>query len=150
MSGRRPAGSRRRALVAGLVACVFATCLLAGCTAARSVLGTTDSSCYLALPAAAKATGSHGKLDGVHLFRFSSLRQRYPQLYQALPAGHRSRQRVCVFGFSGRFTRTSVTRPYGKESGTLAVVVLDAPSNQLVGTVIFDHGPIPLGHSHIG
>lgn len=137
-------------MVAGLIGCVLVACLAAGCTVARSNLGTTDSPCYLALPAATMATGSHGKLIGVRLFRLNNLRQRYPRLYHELPAAGTSRQQVCVLGFSGQFTRASVSRPYGKAAGHLAVVVLDAPSNRLIGTVIFNHQPIPLGHSHIG
>ncbi len=150
MNPSRAAGSRPHRLLAGLAGLALAAGLAGGCTAARSVLGTTDSACYLALPAAAQAAGSHHKLTGVRLFRVDSLRQRYPKLDEALPTTANPKQRVCVFGFSGRFARSSVSRPYGKDAGHFAVVVLDAPSNQLVGTVIFDHQPPPLGHTHIG
>ncbi len=137
-------------LLAGVAGCILLAGLLAGCTAARSELGTTDSACYLALPAATAAVGSHGKLLGVHLLRLNNLRQRSARLFEALPVSRTSGQRVCVIGFTGQFTRESVSRPYGHQSGHLAVVVLDTPSNQLVGTVIFDHAPLSFGHAHIG
>jgi hypothetical protein len=148
----RPPVSRARALklMAGIAGCCLATCLLADCTAARSELGTTDSPCYLALPAATAAAGPHSRLVGVHLLRLDALGQRSRRLFDALPVRGTPRQRVCVIGFSGSFTKASVTRPYGRESGHLAVVVLDNPSNQLIGTVIFDRAPLQFGHSHIG
>ena len=63
-------------LVSVLITASCAASLLGGCTAARSELGTTDSPCYLALPAATKAVGMHGKLVGVHLLTLNSLGQR--------------------------------------------------------------------------
>ncbi len=137
-------------LVAGLASCALAACLLSDCTAARTELGTSDSSCYLALPAATAAIGSRGRLLGVHLMRLSTVKQKYVRLFDALPVQPTSRQQVCVIGFAGQFTRASVARPYGHQSGHLAVVVLAAPSNQLIGTVIFDRAPLRFGHSHIG
>jgi hypothetical protein len=133
-----------------LAGCAVAACILGDCTVPRSNLGTTDSSCYLALPAATRAVGPHGRLLGLHLLRLNSLSQKSKRLFEALPPEHTSRQRVCVIEFEGNFTRLSVARPFGQMSGHLAVVVLSAPSNHLVGTVLFEHAPLQFGHSHIG
>jgi hypothetical protein len=127
---------------------LLAVCLLAGCTSARSNLGTTDSSCYLALPAATKVVGPHSRFIGVHLFTLASLRKRAPGLFDALPSQPASSQRVCTIAFVGTFTKTSVSKPLGLASGSVAVVISKTPSNQLLGTVIFDHTPIRFGHSH--
>jgi hypothetical protein len=140
----------RRQLAAGAASVVLAVSLLAGCTSARSNLGTSDSSCYLALPSATKAVGPHSRFIGVHLFTLSSLRKKAPQVFDALPSEPSSSQRVCAIGFVGTFTRTSVAMPFGLATGTVAVVVSKTPSNQLLGTVLFDQTPIRFGHSHTG
>jgi hypothetical protein len=137
-------------LAVGLVTITLVACLLGSCTAARSNLGTSSSSCYLALPAATKAVGSQGRLLGVRLYSMKALRQKSPQLFKIPAREHNSRQRVCVIEFVGHFTNTSVSKPLGRPSGRLAIVALEAPSNQLLGTVILDHPPLQFGHSHIG
>jgi hypothetical protein len=137
-----------RQLAAGAVSLLLAVCLLAGCTSARSNLGTSDSPCYLALPSATMAVGPHSRFIGVHLFTLSSLRREAPHVFDALPSEPASSQRVCAIGFVGTFTRTSVAMPFGLANGTVAVVVSKTPSNQLLGTVLFDQTPIRFGHSH--
>jgi hypothetical protein len=148
-SGLRTRGTLAR-LASGLASCTLAAIISTGCVSARSNLGTSDSSCYLSLPSASKAVGSHSRLIGVHLFTLMGLRQQVPGLFKALPAGQNLRQRVCVIGFAGTFTNTSVSKPLGLPSGRLAVVVLKTPSNQLLGTVIFSRPPLHFGHPHIG
>ncbi|HUD16248.1 MAG TPA: hypothetical protein VMQ59_03255 [Acidimicrobiales bacterium] len=147
-AGRRGAPAAR--VASGLVCSVLALCLLAGCTSVRSNLGTTDSSCYLGLPSATRAEGSSGRLTGVHRYSLKTLRQKAPQLLAALPSGYRSSQQVCVFAFSGSFTRSSVTKPLGAATGPVAIVVATSPSNQLIGTVIVPHVPLHFGHPHLG
>ncbi|HWD53056.1 MAG TPA: hypothetical protein VG412_11705 [Acidimicrobiales bacterium] len=137
-------------LAAGAASLLVAVCLLAGCTSARTNLGTSDSACYLALPSATKAVGPHSRFIGVHLFTLSSLRKQAPRVFDALPSEPASSDRVCAIGFVGTFTRTSVARPFGLATGTVAVVVSKTPSNQLLGTVLFDQTPIRFGHSHTG
>ncbi|HEX3460739.1 MAG TPA: hypothetical protein VHT49_07525, partial [Acidimicrobiales bacterium] len=122
--------------------------LLAGCTSARSNLGTSDSACFLSLPAATKAVGGHSKFIGVHLYTLASLRKNAPHLYAALPSLPATNQRICAIAFMGTFTKASVSQPRGLASGTVAVVVLKTPSNQLLGTVLFNHAPVRFGHSH--
>ena len=139
-----------RQLASGLAGCILLASAFAGCTSARSNLGTTDSSCYLALPTATNAVHAHGRLVGVDLLTLTALRQRAPQLFTALATKHVSPQRVCVVVFVGRFNKTSVSDPLGRSSGRLAVVVVATPSNQLLGTVILTRAPMHFGHTHIG
>jgi len=124
--------------------------VLAGCTTARSSLGTSDSSCYLALPAATKAIGGHGRLLGVDLFTLGSLRHKAPHLYKALAPRHDDSERVCVVAFGGVFDQAMVAHPRGRSSGRLAVVVATSPGNDVLGTVIFTRAPLHFGHPHFG
>jgi hypothetical protein len=131
----------------------FAGCALlvgvaAGCTTARSSLGTSDSSCYLALPTATKAVNSNGRMVGVHRFTLGALRRKAPHLLADLTTTQPSSQAVCVVAFSGNFTSSSVEQPHGLASGRLAVVVSTATGNHLLGTVIFTRPPLLFGHSH--
>jgi hypothetical protein len=137
-------------LVRALAGCALVAGLAAGCTSARSNLGTSDSSCYLALPAAAKAVGPHTRLLGVRLFTLADLRHQAPRLSRQLSSTDSSGQRVCVLAFSGQFTSTSVSQPRGRATGHVAVAVLTSPSNKLLGTVIFERIPLRFSHSHIG
>jgi hypothetical protein len=137
----RPATGR---LARPVVCCLMAAMALVGCTSARSNLGTSDSACYLALPAATTAVG-HGKLASVHLVTLKSLRRMAPAVFKALDADESTTQRVCVVAFSGTFTTGSVHKPRGRPSGRLAVAVLDTPSNGLIGTVILRNAQRPFG-----
>jgi hypothetical protein len=142
-------GGGRPSLVARLlVGCLVAALLSAGCTSARADLGTSDSSCYLSLPAATKAVGPHSRLLGVHLFTLDELRTKAPKLYAQI-APHHTTQRVCVMAFSGHFTSDAVSMPHGRSAGPVAVAVLSSPSNHLLGTVIFKQLPLRFAHSHI-
>jgi hypothetical protein len=151
MSAGRPA---RRPVVGritgGLVACLVAAGVLAGCSTVRSDLGTSDSPCYLALPAASQAVHGSGKLAGVDLLTLTGLRRQAPHLFAPLAIPHPGPDRICVIEFTGSFAASSVARPLGSPSGRLAVVVLRTPSNRLLGTVILDHPPLHFGHAHIG
>jgi hypothetical protein len=139
-----------RQLAAGVVGGLLCASLLFGCTSARSSLGTSDSSCYLALPAATHAVGAHAKLLGMQLYTLATLRQKAPHLFTALTTTHPRSERVCVAAFKGEFTAASVADGRGRSSGRLAVVVTAAPSNRLLGTVIFKRAPLRFGHSHFG
>lgn len=147
-TGRRRLRRRgpRRAALAVLIVAVLA----AGCTSARSNLGTSDSSCYLALPSAVKAVGSHARLIGVHLFTLGKLKREAPRLQREFSPQLRSGEKVCVLAFSGQFTPSSVSKGRGLPSGTVAVVVVATPSNRLLGTVVLRRVPLRFTHSHIG
>jgi len=147
--GRAP-GRLGRRITGGLAGILLAACVLAGCSAVRSNLGTSDSACYLSLAAASQAVHGSGKLAGVHLFTLTRLHEKAPRLYAGLAISHPSQARVCVIEFTGTFTDTSVARPLGSPAGRLAVVVLRTPSNELLGTVLLDHPPLHFGHAHLG
>jgi hypothetical protein len=133
-----------------LAGTLLLTSVLAGCTSSRSSLGTTDSSCYLALPIASHAVHGKGRLVGIQLYSESSLHKRAPNLSRDLSLSSKPQQKVCVAAYVGQFTRDSVNRPLGQPSGQLAVVVSETPSNELLGTVIFRHAPLHFGHPHVG
>jgi hypothetical protein len=133
-----------------LAGTLLLTSVLAGCTSSRSSLGTTDSSCYLALPIASHAVHGKGRLVGIQLFSESSLRKRAPNLSRDLSLSSKAPQEVCVAAYVGQFTRGTVNRPLGRPSGQLAVVVSETPSNELLGTIIFRHAPLHFGHPHVG
>lgn len=130
--------------------CLMTASVLAGCSTVRSDLGTSDSACYLALPAASQAVHGAGKLAGVHLLDLTGLRQKAPDLFAPLGIRHPGPERICVIEFTGSFTESSVARAHGSPSGRLAVVVLQTPSNRLLGTVILDRSPLHFGHAHVG
>jgi hypothetical protein len=135
--------TRAFALAAGLV---LAASLLASCSSARSDLGTTDESCYLALPTAAKAVGSHAHLQGIRKFTFGSLHGMAPRLYNALAHDVTKKQAVCLVGYTGHFTATAVAKPLGRPSGAQAVAVVTSPGNRLLGTLIIPKLPVRFQH----
>ncbi len=136
----------RRWLAAALIAASLTT--LAGCSAGRASLGTSDAPCYVALPTAARAVGSHGRLLGVRLLAVSSVT--YRRLDAAIEQAGLSSGRVCLVAFSGTFSASSVDKPAGRRFGHLAVVVLRYPSGSLVATVLFRRLPTRFGHPHLG
>jgi hypothetical protein len=133
--------TRRRLRWPGAAAAVLAAAVTAGCTTARSDLGSPVGSCYLALPAATKAVGDHGHLLGVQKFTVGSLRRQAPDLFRDLSTSQPATQRVCVLAFSGHFNAPSVARARGLSKGRLAVVVSVTPGDRLLGTVIFAAPP---------
>jgi hypothetical protein len=136
--------------VGGVLACLLAATLVAGCTTARSELGTSVSSCYLALPTATSAVRGHGHLLGVQRFTVGQLQQRAPGLYRDLASHPPASKRVCVVAFGGTtFHASSVSDARGRNSGRLAIVVSTTPGNHLLGTVIFAQAPLRFGHTHV-
>jgi hypothetical protein len=129
-------------------ALVLAAVLLASCSTARSDFGTTDASCYLALPTASQAVGGHGHLEGVRKYTLSSLRTVAPRLYSRLANDVSKKQGVCVAGYSGHFTASDVSKAMGRQSGTLAVAVVTTPGNKLLGTLILTKLPVRFQHTH--
>jgi hypothetical protein len=140
----------RRQCAGAVLGCALLTGLFAGCTTARSSLGTSDSSCYLALTTATRAVGAHGHLLGVQSYSLSTLRKQAPSLIRDVATKEPGSASVCVIAFTGRFSAGSVSDPRGRTSGRLAVVITTKPGNHLLGTVIFTHAPLHFGHSHAG
>lgn len=142
--GRR--GVRRCRLVLAVLAAAGGL-VLASCSSVRNDLGTGNSSCYMALPAASAAVHHRGHLHGVRLESTTALRTRAPLLYQAATA--EDQHSVCLVAFTGRFTRAEVLRPAGQATGDLAVVELGYPDHRVLQTLLFTRQPVPFGHSHI-
>ncbi len=139
--------------MAGLLSCAVAAGVMAGCSSVRTDLGTSDSSCYIALPTATRAVGSHGHLIGVQLYTVDTLRRKLPLLSEALSKEAdrpKPSQRICAVAFTGAFTRSTVSKALGRSSGSVAIVVSKFPSNQLLGTALVNRTPIHFGHTHIG
>jgi hypothetical protein len=133
---------------AGVVAAtlVLLASLLSACSAARTGLGTTNESCYLALPTAAKAVGGHGHLEGVRKYTVSGLKSVAPRLYGQLANDVSKKQAVCVAGYTGHFIASEVSKPLGRTSGTVAVAVVTTPANKLLGTLILTKLPVRFEH----
>ena len=144
-------GARRR-VTAPVAALALVAVLLAACSSARSDLGSpaasSSSSCYLALPTAAKAVGGHGHLEGVRKYTLSNLRTVAPRLYGQLSQDMAGKQSICVAGYSGHFTAPEVSKPLGRPAGTLAVAVVTTPANKLLGTLILTKLPLRFQHTH--
>ncbi len=131
---------------AGVV--VLAAALFAGCSSARTGQGTTDESCYLALPAAAKAVGPNAHFLGVRKYDVTGIKGFAPRLYGRLSAQVPGKQGVCVAAYRGHFSPSSVSKPFGHRAGTLAVAVVETPSNELLGTLILSKIPVRFAHTH--
>ena len=142
----RPVGGFSRRCGVGAAGVVVAASLLTACSGARSGQGTTAESCYLALPTAAEAVGGHGHLAGVRKFTLSGLHGVAPRLYDHLADEVPKGQAVCVVGYTGKFNAAMVSKPLGRPSGTLAVVVVTTPANKLLGTLILTKIPVRFQH----
>jgi hypothetical protein len=123
--------------------------LFVGCSTARTDVGTTDESCYLALPTATKAVGGHGHLAGIRKFTLTNLHSFAPRLYGRVARRVPAHQAVCVAAFTGHFTADSVSKPFGRPEGVLAVSVVTSPGNELLGTLILSHVPVRFSHTHL-
>ena len=132
--------------VAGLL---LAGSVFAGCSAARTDVGTADESCYLALPTAAHAVGPHAHFIGVRKYSMSSLKGLAPRLYTHMTtSGVSAKQSVCLAAYRGHFTSSTVSKPLGRRAGTLAVAVVKTPGNELLGTLILMKIPVRFQHTH--
>ncbi|HSZ36973.1 MAG TPA: hypothetical protein VK773_07765 [Acidimicrobiales bacterium] len=132
-------------VVCGLV---LAASVFAGCSSARVGLGTTDESCYLELPTAAKAVGHQGHLEGIRKYTVGGLKDPAPRLYAFLVQHVPKTQAVCLAGYSGNFTQEMVMKPLGHPTGKLAVVVVTSPGNKLLGTVVLTKLPVRFQHTN--
>jgi hypothetical protein len=119
----------------------------AGCSSARAGLGTTDESCYLALPTASKAVGGHGHFAGVRKYTVGGLKGMTPQLYDAITDQVGTHQAVCLAAYTGTFMSDMVTKPLGQSTGKLAVVVVTSPGNKVLGTLILSKIPVRFQHT---
>ena len=137
---------RRLGVWAG--AAVLAASVFAGCTSARAGLGTSDESCYLALPTASKAVGGHGHLTGIRKYRVQDMKNLAPRLYDYLSDQASKTQVICLAGYTGVFSKGMVEKPIGRATGKLAVVVVTSPGNKVLGTLILKKLPVRFQHTH--
>jgi hypothetical protein len=135
-----------------LPAVLLAGSLLAACSSARVTQGTSSESCYLALPTAEDAVNAsaqtHPHLEGVRKFTVGSLKGPAPLLYASVKDHFPDTQAVCMVAYTGRFNAATVSKPFGRSSGSLAVVAVKTPGNELLGTVILAHFPTNFAHTH--
>jgi hypothetical protein len=137
---------RRSALVALAASLLLTASVLTACSAARIGLGTTDESCYLALPTAAKSVGEHAHLEGIRKFSISSLRGIAPKLYGRISHDVPKGKGVCLAAYTGHFTASSVSKPLGRQAGTLAVAIVTTPGNDLLATLVLTKIPVRFRH----
>jgi hypothetical protein len=116
----------------------------------RNTLGTSSSPCYRAVPVASEAVHDRGALAGVRLVGARDF-DRHPSFRDDITTrlGHSVRS-ACVVSFHGQFRPDQVDHPLGKPppdgSGTVALVVVTIPQNQLVGTFVLTREPLPIRH----
>ncbi len=137
---------RRSAVVALATSLLLTASLLTACSSARIDLGTTDESCYLALPTAAKSVGEHAHLEGVRKFTIGSLRGIAPTLYGSISHDMPKDKEVCLVAYTGHFTASSVSKPLGRQAGTLAVAIVTTPGNDLLATLVLTKIPVRFRH----
>ena len=112
---------------------VLAAAVFAGCSSARTGLGTTDESCYLALPTASKAVGGHGHLEGIRKYSISGVKGVAPRLYGALADQVPKGQALCIAGYTGNFTESSVTKAMGRSDRCRRSSMVTTPGNRCSG-----------------
>ena len=142
---------RRRARMALGALIVVAGVAVAGCSAVRNDLGTSNSDCYVDLAAASGALHGAGHLQGVRLVDVPSLRSvGTGALYRAVTSARPRATRVCLVAYTGRFRSGRVSHPIGASTGRLAVVAVTYPGKRVVATLITSRPPFPFAHTHIG
>jgi hypothetical protein len=137
---RRSAVSLQGRNRGALLSAVLILSLAAGCTAPRTVLGTSDNACFQAIPVAERAVHHHGKFLGLH-------RVRQEKLKKSLPEAARQRPKVvCVIAYRGNFQPGQVQGAAAGKNGRYAVVVVSSPGNRLVRTYVLDKLPLRFRH----
>ena len=137
-----------RRLAIALATLGLAGTLVAACSSARTDVGTSDESCFRAIPTASEAVGDQGHLAGVRKYSLSTLHGLAPHLADRLADQVPVGQAVCLVAYSGRFEAGRVAKPLGLPQGPLAVAVVTWPGDKLLGTLILDRIPVRFGHSH--
>jgi hypothetical protein len=131
---------RGRAAMATAALLAVIPVTVVGCTSARNALGTNSSPCYRALPVAEDAVHDRGAFNGVRLVTAKGLLHppRYLDELRARAGG--MLKDVCVVSYSGSYTLDQVEKPVGAAppggTGRYAIVVVNRPSNKLLGTFV--------------
>ncbi len=127
---------------------------LTACGAGRDAFGTGAAPCFMALPAARRATDGRGRLAGVALTDRARLTRRANrELYDLLSLlPRRAARDVCVVAFRGRFTPGQVRQATGPPPGgaaRFAIAVVRVPKPVLLGTFLVRRPPIAVNRSHV-
>ncbi|MDA8264395.1 MAG: hypothetical protein M0T79_03410 [Actinomycetota bacterium] len=127
---------------------------LAGCTAARNVLGTTDSLCFHTLPEARSALGSRALFAGVRLLPIADVVRSIERLrsHPDLPASlvRLEHKRACLVAFRGEFTLARTRLGWAPRPGPYkgAVVVVIPSDNKVIATILFRRVPGSIEFDH--
>jgi hypothetical protein len=149
--------------LAPLAAAVLVSAVaLAGCTSPRDTLGTADSRCYKALPAASQAVHEHGRFAGVRYVSTSdllrALRRHHAvgELATGLAGGRAggtlpAHTAACVVAYVGNFSAVAVERdlPTRASSGRLALVVVRADDTRVLATIVLRRPPLRFIHAAV-
>jgi hypothetical protein len=156
----RPPGRRWPARPLALA--VSVAVMVAGtgaCGAGRNILGTNTGPCFLALPVAKRAVAGRGKLAGVRMIDIPRLTSapgdRAVRALLDLIAVPLPRD-VCLVAYAGSFTLGHVEQPTGPllpgpgGAGQYAIVVVTAPTSELLGTFVVRRLPLDFARMHVG
>ncbi len=145
---------RFAAITAIALGAVVGGSALAGCTAARNVLGTTDSLCFHTLPEARSAVGSRAFFAGVRLLpvddvvRAIERSRSYPKAPASLV--RIEHKRACLVAFRGEFTLARSRLGWAPRPGPYkgAVVVVSPSDNKVIATILFRRVPSSIEFDH--
>ena len=91
---------------------------------------------------------THPHLEGVRKFTVAGLKGPAPHLYAKLKDELSGKQAVCLVAYTGHFDARDVSKAFGRSTGSLAVVAVKTPGNELVGTLILARLPVRFQHTH--
>jgi len=146
---------RRLAAIAAIViGAVVGGSALSGCTAARNVLGTTDSLCFHTLPEARSALGARAFFAGVRLLpvddvvRAIERSRSHPKAPPSLLA--MDHKRACLVAFRGEFSLARSRFGWALRPGPYkgAVVVVSPSDNKVIATILFRRVPNSIEFDH--
>lgn len=132
------------AVAAVLIAVAFG---VAACTSPRNALGTNSSPCFRALAVAKDAVGGAGRYAGVRYISaktFLTSLEHSRHSASAPSALRHTRDALCAVNYRGRYSAATVKAgwPAGRTNGQFAVVLVDAKTNVVLGTLVLSHPPL--------
>ncbi len=150
VSRGRPAGSRLPRRLLSTLAMMALALATASCTATSAGVGSPESPCFLALPAAKSAVHGRGHFSGVRYLTGDQL----ATALRSGPAGRRAvpavldAQRasgICAVAYRGRYRRGGVVQSWptgGRRVSRIAVVVVRQKDGTVLVTMLFEREPI--------
>jgi hypothetical protein len=147
--------ARRLAAIAAVALCALVGgSALAGCTAARNVLGTTDSLCFHTLPEARDAVGSRAVFAGVRFLAVNDVVRaiEHSRLHLKPPVSllTMKHKRACLVAFRGEFSLARSRLGWAPRPGPYkgAVVVVSPSDNKVIATILFRRVPSSIEFDH--